>query len=105
MTDLDYFDADGTILVLDVQTAAKRGFRRASNREIGAAMRRSLPGAFERGRITGLGDVVALIAEPIRRMLVRRAPQPIAKRAADCRCEARREALNRTIPLRRQPEA
>lgn len=105
MNDLDYFDVDGTIIIVDVRIANQKGYRRASDREVGAAMRRSLPGATTRNQIEGFGDVVALIAEPIRRMIVRRAPKPIAKRAAECRCKARRDALNRAIPLRPRPEA
>ncbi len=50
-------------------------------------------------RIRGLGDVVAKVAEPIKRQALKHGPQWVKEALRNCRCEARREFLNRLVPL------
>ncbi len=45
-------------------------------------------------RISGLGDLVAVVAEPIKRML----PESWTR---NCGCAERRERLNRAVPFHR----
>jgi len=47
----------------------------------------------------GLGDLVALVAEPVKRAGVRYGPGPVRRWLENCRCAERREAWNRAVPF------
>ena len=50
-------------------------------------------------RIRGAGDVVAIIAEPIKRTLMAHGPVRLQKYLENCRCAERRSKLNKLLPL------
>jgi hypothetical protein len=48
---------------------------------------------------TGLGDMVAIVAEPIKQAIINHAPEPIAKAMENCNCSERRAKLNQLFPI------
>lgn len=53
------------------------------------------------GRVTGLGDLVAVVAEPVKRMLMRVGPGWVRRALSSCDCDRRRRVLNRVVPFGR----
>lgn len=49
--------------------------------------------------ITGLGDMIAVVAEPIKHIIIKHAPEPIAKIMENCNCSERRAKLNQLFPV------
>lgn len=47
--------------------------------------------------LQGAGDVVAMVAEPIKRTLMQHSPEIVQKMLANCNCNKRREALNKLL--------
>lgn len=47
----------------------------------------------------GMGDVVAMVAEPIKRKLQHLLPENIATMLNNCGCQKRREMMNKLIPF------
>lgn len=45
-------------------------------------------------QITGLGDVVAMVAEPVKRKLIGILPNNLANQLRNCNCNKRRQTLN-----------
>ena len=58
-------------------------------------------GYAQRSPMRGLGDLVALVAEPVKRAGLRFGPAPCRKWLADCDCDGRRERLNHRLPFGR----
>lgn len=50
-------------------------------------------------QIRGLGDVVAMAAEPIKKAIIKHAPKQISEMIKNCNCQKRREMLNKILPL------
>jgi len=51
-------------------------------------------------RLRGLGDLVAVVAEPVKRILVRWGPGWVRKALSDCGCDEKRDRLNRSFPFK-----
>lgn len=49
--------------------------------------------------IKGMGDVVAIVAEPIKTALISVLPDEIANKLRNCNCAKRRQALNDMMPF------
>jgi hypothetical protein len=49
-------------------------------------------------RIVRLGDRVAVVAEPIKHMLMTHGPHWIKKKLENCNCHQRKEMLNNLLP-------
>jgi hypothetical protein len=49
--------------------------------------------------IRGIGDIVAMAAEPIKRAIINHAPAKIANVMRNCNCGKRRDILNKVIPF------
>jgi hypothetical protein len=47
----------------------------------------------------GLGDVVAVVADPVKQIIMKHGPGWARKRLANCKCAERRAALNRMFPI------
>jgi len=50
-------------------------------------------------QITGAGDVVAMVADPVKKVIMKFGPQALKRMLANCNCEKRKAELNRLIPL------
>jgi hypothetical protein len=55
----------------------------------------------EPNRMRGLGDLVAKVAEPIKRTIIKHGPRTLANKLAtgNCGCNKRKEMLNRMVPF------
>jgi hypothetical protein len=47
----------------------------------------------------GLGDLVAMVAEPVKRTIINHAPKVVAEMLRNCNCNKRKEVLNKLIPF------
>ena len=56
-------------------------------------------GKLPRRKITGLGDAVAVVAEPIKEALIRVLPTNMSNALKNCNCSKRREMLNSLMPF------
>lgn len=45
----------------------------------------------------GLGDLVAAVAEPVKRACIRRGPEWLKRMLERCKCDKRRQWLNRLL--------
>lgn len=52
-------------------------------------------------KINGLGDVVAVVAEPIKKTLEKIPNKTLQDYLANCNCQARKDYLNKHFPLRK----
>lgn len=50
-------------------------------------------------QVSGMGDVVAMVAEPVKKIVMKLGPQTVKQMLANCNCDKRREMLNRLIPF------
>lgn len=50
----------------------------------------------------GAGDVVAMVAEPIKKAIIKHMPPRIAELMKNCNCDKRKELLNKLIPFNRE---
>lgn len=57
-----------------------------------------IPTATE-DKITGLGDVIAKVAEPIKGAIMKYGPAQLQNYLSECKCAERRAALNKRFPL------
>lgn len=53
----------------------------------------------DKNKITGLGDLVAIVAVPIKQLIIDYAPESISNYVKTCNCQKRKETLNRLFPL------
>ena len=49
--------------------------------------------------IKGLGDLVAIVAEPIKTAIINHAPTRISNMMKNCNCNKRKVFLNKILPL------
>lgn len=50
-------------------------------------------------RITGLGDIIAVAADPIKQFIIKNAPDKVAEWMKNCNCNQRKEFLNNKFPV------
>lgn len=50
-------------------------------------------------KMKGLGDLVAIVAEPIKQVIIDHGPSKVSEAMKNCNCQQRREALNRLMPF------
>jgi len=58
-----------------------------------------LPSNRQAPRLRGLGDLVAVFAEPIKRAGIRHGPPAVRRMLEQCNCDENRERLNRAVPF------
>lgn len=57
------------------------------------------PKGYKKAELRGLGDAVAIVAEPIKQMIIRHGPAPIARLVENCNCDKRIKSLNELVPF------
>lgn len=58
----------------------------------------------EKKQLTGLGDVVATVAEPIKNMLLKLPSQQLQQYLSMCNCQKRKEWLNEHFPIKHKQQ-
>lgn len=58
-----------------------------------------VPKKYNKAQLKGLGDAVALVADPIKQIIVRHGPAPIVRLMENCNCAKRKQILNELVPF------